>query len=359
MAKKKEELDFDEIYGELVEELSDKTEFIPSGSLVVDAVLSNGKGIPMGKFIEIASDSGIGKSTMMLHISRHLCELGHRVIYLDTERGLNMSQVESFSLKEHMDSRLFIPVKLSTFGEIDEFLRKVLQDPLVKIVVLDSITATLPQRLMDKNVDECNEPGIHARSLALFMQKFHPLFEDAGKSLLIVNQTRTKISFVRTTVEAAGGKGLQFFGDIRLQMRQVSRLSRKVEGYENPIPYGADNLIWSNKNRFCAPFVPLPIAMYFGKGISNTEAIIKALQASKVIETKGSWFNIERDDGEKASSQGRERLVEHVRENLSYYKEMVDARGGIYLTSPSNFKDNAEVSEVVVEDAYDGYVLTD
>ena len=64
-------------------------EFVKSGSIILDMVVSNGRGLPLNKFIEVASDSGLGKSTMVLHAMKSACDQGHRVVYLDVEGGLN------------------------------------------------------------------------------------------------------------------------------------------------------------------------------------------------------------------------------------------------------------------------------
>ena len=59
-------------------------EFVSSGSVIFDVVASNGKGLPLNKFIEIASDSGLGKTTIILHAMKHACDNGHIVVYLDS-----------------------------------------------------------------------------------------------------------------------------------------------------------------------------------------------------------------------------------------------------------------------------------
>ena len=67
------------------DDLEDK--FIPSGSVIFDAVLSKGRGIPLRKFIQISSDSGVGKTTSVLHFVEPPCARGYYVVYLDVEKG--------------------------------------------------------------------------------------------------------------------------------------------------------------------------------------------------------------------------------------------------------------------------------
>lgn len=81
-------LDFKKIYGEMIDLTAKEETFHPTGSIILDAVISDGRGLPEGIFIELASESGCGKSTMCLHIAKKYCSQGKRVVYIDTESGL-------------------------------------------------------------------------------------------------------------------------------------------------------------------------------------------------------------------------------------------------------------------------------
>ena len=109
-------------YESLTANVLRKDEYVKSGSFVFDAILSDGQGIPLGSFIEITSPAGIGKSSLLLYTCRCLCEAGHRCAYIDTERGLNARQLDSFGLTNHVKSGMFIPTTIDTCEEIDEFL---------------------------------------------------------------------------------------------------------------------------------------------------------------------------------------------------------------------------------------------
>ena len=58
-------LDYKKFYSELIDLTTKEEVFHPSGSIILDAVISDGRGIPEGTFIEIASESGCGKSTLL------------------------------------------------------------------------------------------------------------------------------------------------------------------------------------------------------------------------------------------------------------------------------------------------------
>ena len=236
-------IDFNALYASMIDLTAKEEVFDPSGSIILDAVISDGRGIPRGIFLELAGESGCGKSTMCLHIARRYCAQGKRVIYIDTESGLNGNQIDCFKMRDYVNEQLFVPVRLQTYGEVDEFLCKVLEDKDVALIIYDSITATVPGKLTEKNVDEMNEPGVAARLQSNFMQKFKARFKNSDKTVIFINQLRTKIAMGYgqvTKLAQAGGQALGYYMDVRLMMKKVKMLEQTLPGYEKPVPYGAD-----------------------------------------------------------------------------------------------------------------------
>lgn len=352
-------LDYKKMYSELIDLTAKEEVFHPSGSIILDAVISDGRGIPEGTFIEIASESGCGKSTMCFHIAKKYCSQGKRVIYIDTESGVNGNQIDCFGLRDYVDQMLFIPVRLQTYGEVDEFLCKVLEDPEVALIIYDSITATVPGRLTEKNVDEMNEPGVAARLQSNFMQKFKARFKNSNKTVIFINQLRTKIAMGYgqvTKLAQAGGQALGYYMDIRLMMKAVKKLEQTLPGYEKPVPYGCDLAIWADKNRFARPFLKKVITIHFGKGISNAGAVRSVLEYHGVVERvlrKGWKVQFK---GEEITVQ-KDEIDNFIKENFAYFAEVADSLGGIKLIPNSDDEEvidsSAELSECVSLDSDD------
>lgn len=351
-------IDFSKLYGELMDLTCREEQFSPSGSIILDAIISNGRGIPEGTFIEIASESGCGKSTMCLHIAKKYCSQGKRVIYIDTEQGLNGNQIDCFGMRQYVDDMLFIPVRMQTYGEVDDFLCKVLEDKDVALIIYDSITATVPGRLTEKNVDEMNEPGVAARLQSNFMQKFKARFKNTDKTVIFVNQLRTKIAMGYgqvTKLAQAGGQALGYYMDIRIMMRKIKMLEQTLPGYEKPVPYGCDLAIWCDKNRYARPLLKKIITIHFGKGISNAGAL------RAVLEYHGVVTRVPRK-GWNVKYQGEDVLVakddidEFIKDHLQYFAEVADGLGGIALIpNPEDevIDSSAELSENVSYDTDD------
>lgn len=330
--------DFNKLYDELIDLTVKEEVFNPTGSIILDAILSDGKGLPEGVFVEIASESGCGKSTMCLHIAKKYCAQGKRVIYIDTESGLNTNQIKCFGMEDYVRDRLFVPIRKQTYGEVDELLCKVLEDPDLALIIYDSITATVPGKLTEKNVDEMNEPGVAARIQSNFMQKFKARFKNSNKTVIFVNQLRTKIAMGYgqvTKLAQAGGQALGYYMDIRIMMKKVKMLEQTLPGYEKPVPYGCDLAIWTDKNRYARPLLKKTITIHFGKGISNAGAIRQSLEYHKIIERvprKGWRVNYKGEDVYVKTDE----IENFIKEHLQYFAEVADSLGGIKLIPNSN-----------------------
>ena len=345
--------DFTSLYESLIDLTARPDVFHPSGSIILDAVLSNGKGIPEGTFIEIASESGCGKSTMCLHIAKKYCSQGKRVIYIDTESGLNANQIECFGMRQYVDNMLFIPVRLQTYGEVDDFLTKVINDPDVSLIIYDSITATVPARLTEKNVDEMNEPGVAARAQSYFMQKFKARFKNSNKTVIFVNQLRTKIAMGYgqiTKLAQAGGQALGYYMDVRLMLKKVKMLEQTLPGYEKPVPYGCDLAIWADKNRFARPFLKKVISIHFGKGISNAGAVRTVLEYHGIVEyvlRKGYKVKYKNEE----LMLKKDEVEPFIKDHFEYFASVADECGGIALI-PNEEDEVTGSSEELQEDTF-------
>lgn len=334
----KKENKFEQLYAQMIDLTAKEEVFTPSGSIILDAIISDGKGIPAGTFIELASESGCGKSTMCLHVARKYCSEGKRVIYIDTESGLNSNQIDCFGMREYVNKMLFIPVRLQTYGEVDEFLTNILDDPEVSLIIYDSITATVPGKLTEKNVDEMNEPAVAARMQSIFMQKFKARFKNSDKTVIFVNQLRTKIAMGYgqvTKLAQAGGQALGYYMDVRLVMRKIKLLEQTLAGYEKPVPYGCDLAIWADKNRYARPLLKKMITIHFGKGISNAGAVRSVLEYHNVVERipRKGWRIRYNDEDIYVKV---DELEPFIKEHLQYFLDVADGLGGIKLVPESD-----------------------
>lgn len=311
--------------------------FLKSGSVILDAVLSKGDGVPLGKFIQISSDSGLGKTTLCLHMARVACSQGYDVAYIDDEKGVNEKQAESMGLGKYWDNG-FYHYPISTFEEAEEILDAILDNENLAYIFIDSITGLIPEKVLEKSVAEV-EPGLNARYAAQFLAKYKAKLSMAkgNPSVILLNQMRVKMNFRgMTTTGAAGGNGQKFYTDIRLLMRQEKKLEKTIDTMEGrkSVPYGSNNYIWAEKNRYNRPFIEGIITVLFGRGISNIAAYQRVLQSKGVLKQGGGGhFTITLPDMEPIKARGSDGVQKAIRENLTAVKKFVEENGGFELFS--------------------------
>lgn len=310
-------------------------EFLPSGSVIFDSVVSNGQGIPRGKFIQLSSESGLGKSTTALFICKALADQGYYSLYLDVEKSVNKSQLDGIGLTPYLGTNFFRK-EIATFEQAEELLDQVLveNDEKLALVVVDSLTAMIPQKMLENSVT-ATEPGLHARSVGAFLTKYkHKLsLVNSKATFLFLNQLRTKISFVRTTIEEAGGMSQKFSMDVRLHMKLNKKLLKKTETIEGKVevPYGNDINLFATKNRFNRPMVEGVMTIFFGRGISNAMAYQHWLQKNSYITQAGAYYTISLPNKEPEKIRGSVGVSKWVKEHVGEIAPLVEANGGFLL----------------------------
>ena len=352
----------DSIYGDLLDMTERDDSYFPSGSIVIDSVLSNGKGIPMGKFISINSESGVGKSTVCLHIARNCCAKGYRCLYIDTECGLNRSQLESFSMIPFLENRTFIPKYIRTYRELDTLLSNAQKDENLKFIFIDSLTDVIPDQYIENNIADVNQPALSAVMQSRILMKYKFPLANAGVTTFFVLQNRTKIGMTYTqptTVQASGGKAVEYHMDITLELTKKDFITKTVKGHDKPIPYGAECFIKANKNRHVPPKIPMLLQVIFGKGVSNSGAIANALILNGIAKVTGKKYIIDYQ-GEDYDFLGKPKFEEFIKSHLDYYKQKVEECGGIKLLPDSELpKPQVEEQDIGLEDTLDSSVIED
>lgn len=123
---------------QIIAEADTETEqFIPTGSLILDAAISgrlggwtdeNGEkvngGIPSNRVTLICGESQTGKSFLILNICREAQKLGYNVLYLDSEGAIDKQTIERLGC----DPKRFVIRPISTVAEATNVILKMIQN---------------------------------------------------------------------------------------------------------------------------------------------------------------------------------------------------------------------------------------
>lgn len=275
---------------------------IETGIVPLDLVL--GGKLPLGKMIELNSESGAGKTTLALYLASKLCRLGKKVYYVDIERGVDTGIIHSMKLQDNLamvvkdkndvpkfgDKNFIVDQRTSLYSEfqatVDWCLGKDLKDRTKRpirnentpdLIVLDSLAMLVPDSAKEKTIDSNVANNMIASRYAT--QAFKDMvgdLADVGVTLLFINHTQTKMKKIGFNMQqayqdSAGSSMVKYGPDIRLYIGKSS----EVKGMRNTIigqresRIGSTAEIWTKKSRVTDNDVHIPIMLLDAWGVFN------------------------------------------------------------------------------------------
>lgn len=306
---------------------------VETGIFGLDIVLGH---LRKGDVVELSSEPGVGKSTLMLQLCKNIVTGKFKptysdypkVVYIDTEGGVDDNLLKAMGLYEYKGNQLQI-VTVPTYLALEELLQTILTSPeKFEAVIIDSITDIVPDEVFEKKLGEI-QIGLDAKYTDQFFKKFKPLFRKQGVLLITINQLRNKSKKVGYQmvfeVDSAGGWSVQFSPDVRLRMQKGSAITQNVNNTingESEVKVGTESLIWAIKNRKNNPDIKVPIPLLFGKGVSDVLFMKNILVKKGYLKSAGIKNTIDWKDGsEPVVINYTKNLVSYIKENLYSLKD--------------------------------------
>lgn len=351
-----------------------------TGILPLDEVL--GGCLESGSLIELSGESGAGKSTLLLHLVKNLAEQGLKSVYIDAEGSVKESMIDGIGLTPYLSTKnkkdnLFTLVRVSGYEGVESLISTFVKVGGYKLFIIDSLTALLGDVYLDlkeeRNSTE-GRVGYDAQMNSRLLKKLNGLKSKHNCIFIVINQTRVDMSNpYHVTYSSSGGQSVKFYPDIRLFMKVKDKLkdTRDLligDGIETPI--GANCTIEAHKSRLGAGFIPYPLTIYFGKGVSNLAAYVAMLP--KLKNSKGHYvyeevtkltIKLHLDSGDYQTTKGKNGLnalvVEHGAEIAKLCNDYVDNYFANLKTNlvSANYDDRDDL--VVEESNVQDYVLDD
>lgn len=380
-----------------------ETEFVKTNLLSVDIVLG-GKGIPLGKTIDICSESGVGKSTLLLHIANNLCDQGYKCLWLDSECALDDELINGIANvnknnaslsdeerigplmrhKEDGDFIVFGEGSCSSFSAVEDILDRIIPTEKVRFIFIDSLTnITSESRLLstayDKDAVSIDKVQVasDARAQSSFMKKYKAMAKRHNVTLFFVSQQRTYINMgyggKPSGATRAGGKAIKYNLDCMIDLinaGKIKRVEKTING-EEEIDVGRNIILYiSEKCRFAPGNVKVPGAIYFGQGFSNVTTLRRFMEIKMVkdgnkerpmLSNSGRSYTIILGD-EKVKLDGKENVKNYISDNYDKILTFFDSSDFALIkndfqdvvgdSTPDNFNENYE-QEFEQDEDYD------
>jgi recombination protein RecA len=317
------------------DEMSDDVECVSTGFPSLDNILHpKNKGIPRGRLIELYSrNPSSGKSTLSAQIISSFQKQGYRTALIEPERTHTKGYL----------SRL--GVLTTPGGDPDKYaLRWVKEedpaDPwpaeqymetaikmadIMDLIVIDSVASMIPKGELERELDDNPAMGELARLLGRALRKM------LGKRacLLFVNQSRTAGSSSYGPIYTTpGGKALDFYSSIRIELSMVQKLSINAES----APYGMIVSALTTKNKSGgSPYQKANLTYINGDGFTEVFDYLELGIKAGVVEKSGAWYSA---FGERIG-QGKINAYEMLKDNKDIFMAIKKAVDGEPAEEPA------------------------
>ena len=244
---------------DIFQKLGEITEFIDTGSYIMNAILSGTifGGIPNSRSIEIAGQPQTGKSYLLMNIMRGAQQKGYFVYYIDTEGSIEDNDLDKFGIDLNYAR---IIKKLKTYNDIKFFINTIIsfkkEEPDLKIfIALDSYgmlntNASLENALKGKYAEDMGKRAKEGREL------FRTITLDLSNlqiPFVFTNHTGKNLDlFAQESENTTGGDGPTYAASIILMLGKKnikSDTDKKLYNTESGILVR----IKTKKNRLAIP----------------------------------------------------------------------------------------------------------
>ena len=206
-------------YTQLASDISDDQQYIDTGSLVFNGLLSGSifGGVCSNKITAIAGESSTGKTFFSLAVAKNFLDTNPDayVLYFDTESSINRALLESRGI----DLNRLVVINVVTIEEfrtkalkaVDKYLQMPIEDRKPCMFVLDSLGMLSTEKeitdaLNDKQVRDMTKSQLVKGAFRMLTLKLG----QANVPLIVTNHTYDVIGAYVPTKEMGGGSGLKY-----------------------------------------------------------------------------------------------------------------------------------------------------
>lgn len=284
----------------LGENMVQKVDVIPTGSLSVDAALGVG-GFPRGRIIEIYGPESSGKTTLALHSVAQAQKLGGTAAFIDAEHALD----PVYASKLGVDIEELYVSQPDNGEQALDICEALVRSGAIDIIVVDSVAALVPKAEIEGDMGD-SHVGLQARLMSQALRKLTSVVSKTNTVVIFINQLREKVGVMYGNPETTtGGKALKFYATIRVDIRKSEAIK---EGKEI---VGNKTKVKIVKNKVAPPFRTCAVDMLYGEGISRTGEILDFAVDMDLIQKSGSFYSYNNERIGQGRDNARRYLMEH------------------------------------------------
>lgn len=346
---------------------SDIPGYISTGIWPLDVYLGRGRfrgGYPIGKIHEVFGPESSGKTTLGIHamiavqrghitlsrwevdeqqrLHEEVDQVGTKpgiVVFLETEKMFDKVRAQALGL----DLQKVVWLKANSVEQAFSRLKRIIEviraDPKLKgvatLLVWDTLAASPTEREAE---GKSATPGGQANAISAGLRQLVDPLADSWMTLLLINQTRSKIGVMFGNPETtSGGAAPKFYSTLRMRTSPGKKVL--VQG----AAVGFQQRLSLQKSRVTVPFATFSVPLMYQTGIDDDLALAWYLtdatrfdQSTVPVFAKGAGFATLLGDGTEISASATEwraLLDQHPEVRTRLRQAVIDAWEG--ATTPA------------------------
>lgn len=298
--------------------------YVSTGETSIDLKLGDIPGIVCGSIVEFIGESASGKTYLALKCAAEAHKLGLRVAFLNIENSFYEPRAVALGVKTR-DANLFELYENigagETWGELAKSLAKA-KDKDGKgeygLIIIDSVTAMIPQADYDKTLEDEAKIGAHARMCGRLTQKLTELCADTETTCILINQFRYGAGAVKGTFakKSTGGESIGFYAHMRLVFSKINGAAGEVYSSKKEI-IGGRSRVFVLKSRFGGMHNVIDFPIYFSAVESDPviEFLMraKAKQYELIVESRKVFKYLNTDTGETIETKNPKEFIKMLK----------------------------------------------
>lgn len=202
-------------------------EFIPTGVFEVDSILGAGMGIPTGTLIEFCGESQSGKTWLGYKLMAEAQKQGKRCAFFNIENSYYPQRALSCGVNT---SQLMLIENVGSAEKYGELLKFMVETGDYSVIVVDSVSAMIPNDELEKSLEQVQTIGLHARFVKRLTKDLTAKTAASGTIVVLINQLYMGAgampgSMVKT---ASGGNAMNYFTHMRLWINKINGAAGQV-----------------------------------------------------------------------------------------------------------------------------------
>jgi len=202
-------------------------EFISTGVFEVDTILGEGMGIPTGTLVEFCGESQSGKTWLAYKLMAQAQEKGKSCAFFNIENSYYPPRAISCGVDI---SKLLLVENVGSAEKYGELLKFMVESGEYGVIVVDSISAMIPQDELAKTLEQVQTIGLHARFVKRLAKDLTAKTASTGTIVVLINQLYMGAGAMPGTMAktATGGNAMNYFTHMRLWINKINGAAGQV-----------------------------------------------------------------------------------------------------------------------------------